>query len=295
MSDYFDKAIKSKSYSNLLFDNKTDALSDSSIGSDKDMGSDKDSADSIEVIKGEIVESEDNYPDETIFKTNDVARFLNTSPQIIRNYMQAFEGIISIEKGPSERRIWRKENIKQLRQILEYKDSHKLSVSETVQALTDPNYALAKISADRNAFNNLTQKISSLLDEKLNKAFEDKYDKLSDEFALKNEELVKRIISECFTTFEQKMLALPDNNDKILDAIEDYKKQNEEKLSNATSAYEQKILELNEKLEKEKENERYAQDLLIKQIATLQESLNSFKSQYEEQQTKKKPWWKFGK
>ena len=139
--------------------------------------------DVIEVVSGEIVDSEDNYPEEAEFKTAQVAKFLNINPQTVRNYEATFADVLHIRKGECDNpayapSIWTKKDVKELRRILELKKANGWTNAELVKRLTEPATALYNASTDSKAMENLLAMLQECVDKSLSSTKESIIDEL---------------------------------------------------------------------------------------------------------------------
>jgi len=158
-------------------------------------------------------------------KTGDVALELGISDQMVRNYCESFSELLEVERTPSGQRLFSKQDIEQLRAIIEFKNKHNYTNEQTVRAYkantffhADPDFAgnlmeaklaeLAALIADE-----VAQRNSIMIEDKMH---------------ISNEELAKRL-----EDFQEKQNTTNAAYQKIIDEkneqIMDLMKKNEEK------------------------------------------------------------------
>jgi len=235
----------------------------------------------IEKIDGDIIRTEDEFPDETIFKTKQVAEFVNLNAQNLRNYMPDIESLLNLETDSNGTRLWKKANIKKLREILAIREQNGWSMKETGVRLSSPGYLVGRAMSDENALDALTKHINTTIQAQIQtelssftESLEQREKELVEQLSSKYDEIIKTNLAT---------LSLPDNHE-VLDEIREYHKNSELQLSNVISDYEKKITELTEQIQTDKAAEKQAQDDLLTQV-------NALKDKIEELSKPKKHWW----
>ena len=229
----------------------------------------------VEKIEGEIVETEDDYPDDAVFKTGQVSRFLDIPAQMIRNALNlGWDRFVTIDNAGDKNgttRKWTKKNVKQFRELLDIKKSTGWTFEEVIKYKEHPTTALQTAATDDKAFDKLMEGVRKNIDEKFNA------------IAVKQNNMIAELVDDKFK----------DNFNQLNSNIEKSLAHQEEIL----------LIKKEEELAKQKEIENVNQ-LLLKQINLINEKIETLSAEnkaLQEQnaqlleQTKKKKFSFFGK
>lgn len=129
------------------------------------------SSDNIEVVSGEIVDNEDRYPDDTLFKTGQVAAFLGMDPQMIRNSLNlGLSQFVDIKNTGDKGSVrkWTKQNIKDYRALLELKKKTGMTFEQLIEYKNHPESALVAAKTDDKAFERLMVAVRKNINESIN-------------------------------------------------------------------------------------------------------------------------------
>lgn len=219
------------------------------------------------------------------YSTQDAANVLNVTPQTIRNYVEMYKeflpGLSFKEKG---QRIFKKETIEKLRDIIELKDNRHFTSEQVREYLRTPLDDREPVSEKEKA---------EVLVNEFSKAFQERFsialDRMKEECQLMLEESTRKSIEDKESYAEQikdKLGKLEDSLSKVEDqqkSIDELKelieKKFEEKSSNELDALREEMSNLSTETNKLKEELKKTQDA-------------NKKLQKENESLKNAPWWK---
>lgn len=302
--------------------NSVDIISTEAFSSQQSIIDDEDNSEevitTIPKFEGEIIDTLDNYADDAVFQTKDVARFLGLSVQVVRNYAKTYEDVLKISrKGNNEdtafqRRVWTKKNINQLKSILELKRNNGWNDDKALNYLGEPSSALMKASISDEALEKLSQYLTAEIADKVNAVvmqniqtqmqliadnssstalIESKLDKLIEKSEHETN-LLKEEIESIKETKDAEIQQIKQTKD---DEIKEIIQTNEGKLADQKQTYEEQIAALVQKSNEKQEEYQKNQAILFAQIAQLTDNINELKKKQEEPPKKSKRFWFFGK
>lgn len=291
-----EKSISNDSSSSELKSDSSSISSDPPVESDIVNGNDIESIDHspIQKIDGDIIDNIDNYPDDAVFQTKDVASFLGLSVQVVRNYAKTYENVLNItRKGTSEdssyqRRVWTKKNINQLKSILELKRTNGWNDDKALNYLGEPSNALMRASISDEALeklsNYLTAEISDKVSSVVMKNIQDQMKLIADNNA---------ITTAASNEFIESSKAAIEAMDKKLDSILNKSNEAENQvlsLQDQLKAKNEEINTIKEESDKKIEEFQKSNTILLSQYALLSEKVAQLEAEKKEESNKKGFW-----
>lgn len=189
----------------------------------------------IEIVSGDFVIDIDDFKDDKIFKTSEVAQLCNLSRQNVRNLLKIWEPVIRPDRDQNGAALWSKANVLKLREMLLVKQQFGLTVSGVLDHYT-------KASSEMLGIKKPDSDAEVILDQ-----FQKRMERsISEKMAIFGQAM-KAMIDE-----SMKPLLLEQKDDEamkeILETVRTLKKRDEEREKEL-----RKLREENERLQKEKE------------------------------------------
>lgn len=132
-----------------------------------------------ETVKAEVQFQLDDFKDDKIFKTQEVANICHLDPQIVRNRANTWNPALNLEKSAGGVTLWTKENIKLFQEMNATYDAGRqngMTVNDVLTHFTtvpaDENKNLPAIDADmmKDMFAEMTDRIAATVSENVEKA-----------------------------------------------------------------------------------------------------------------------------
>ncbi len=206
------------------------------------------------VPKGDaqIIFDLDDFPDDKIFSTKQVAVLCELNgPQDVRNLLAVWDAVIKVDRDENNRALWKKSHVEQMREMLAIKKERNFTVNDVLKFYTT--------AADEDA-NVLAVPAAGAENE------------LAEVYA--------KVLSKTFKeTLAQKTDELRENDARILEEIEKSKQQNNESM--------QAVLELIKNLQEGQNALKEEQKARDEEIRKLREENESLKTSLEESKKKK--------
>jgi uncharacterized protein YukE len=192
----------------------------------------------IEVVSGDFVIDIDDFKDDKIFKTSEVAQLCNLSRQNVRNLLKIWEPVIRPDRDQNGAALWSKANVLKLREMLLVKQQFGLTVSGVLDHYT-------KASSEMLGIKNPDSDTEVILDQ-----FQRRMERSISEKMAVFGQAMKAMIDESMKPLllEQKEQKDDETMKEILETVRTLKKRDEEREKEL-----RKLREENERLQKEKE------------------------------------------
>lgn len=191
----------------------------------------------IEVVSGDFVIDIDDFKDDKIFKTSEVAQLCNLSRQNVRNLLKIWEPVIRPDRDQNGAALWSKANVLKLREMLLVKQQFGLTVSGVLDHYT-------KASSEMLGIKKPDSDTEVILDQ-----FQRRMERSISEKMAVFGQAMKAMIDE---SMKPLLLEQKDKDDEamkeILETVRTLKKRDEEREKEL-----RKLREENERLQKEKE------------------------------------------
>lgn len=132
-----------------------------------------------ETVKAEVQFHLDDFKDDKIFKTQEVANICHLDPQIVRNRAQAWNPALNLEKSAGGVTLWTKENISLFQEMNATYDAGRangMTVNDVLAHFTtvpsDEAKNLPAIDVDmmKDMFSEMTERIANTVSENVEKA-----------------------------------------------------------------------------------------------------------------------------
>lgn len=134
----------------------------------------KDDAESEMELAGHPVRFQlDDFKDDKIFKTQEVANICGLDPQVVRNRVAVWDPVLQLSRSSSNNAaIWTKENILKFQEMLLLYEEKHMTVQEVLEYYTAPpaesqNTEVADPAQIQRLFNEMAEKVTNSLSRQL--------------------------------------------------------------------------------------------------------------------------------
>ena len=190
----------------------------------------------IEVVSGDFVIDIDDFKDDKIFKTSEVAQLCNLSRQNVRNLLKVWEPVIRPDRDQNGAALWNKTNVLKLREMLLVKQQFGLTVSGVLDHYTKASSEMLGIKSSD------TEVILDQFQRRMERSISEKMAVFGQAMKAMIDESMKPLL------LEQKEQKDDEAMKEILETVRTLKKRDEEREKEL-----RKLREENERLQKEKE------------------------------------------
>ena len=192
----------------------------------------------IEVVSGDFVIDIDDFKDDKIFKTSEVAQLCNLSRQNVRNLLKIWEPVIRPDRDQNGAALWSKANVLKLREMLLVKQQFGLTVSGVLDHYTKASSEMLGIKKPDSD----TEVILDQFQRRMERSIGEKMAVFGQAMKAMIDESMKPLL------LEQKEQKDDEAMKEILETVRTLKKRDEEREKEL-----RKLREENERLQKEKE------------------------------------------